>query len=558
MSNDYARVGRLGYKKLIEMMRDFVCKCFVLMALSTFALASCSKDDDVAPGGNGEIVDPGKNVPDPAGTVTLNMMVGDDGKWVDIAGQGSVRINSAYNFEGAEFVSLGQMKGLGNVTTIPQEGWNRAMAATPGEGYVARAVGYDGSVYAYARFYVVSEIVGVTGGVIGYKVKCQSPFELPLRLEETDITFGAEDELVKELTFASATASTGVTVESCPDWCDVTVIQTGLRVTAMPNLTSKESVGSIVLKNSVSKVSVGVKQKGMNKAKFAAGRGTAESPWVISTPASLDEVRNYPSACYELGCDIDLSAYLGSNTNGWKPIDDFSGKFDGKKHTIKGLWISLSSMNKVGLFSSIKSAGSVISNLNVVLDNKGITGQNYVGILCGEGSGRIENCMATGDVVGQLYVGGLCGSYVYNVRLDIIQCATSGTVTAQNYMGGIVGQNYSETSVQNSYSTEYITVIPGWSESRVYGISCTGAEKCYYAGKIVAGEARTTYIYPVAEGCTGCYYNTDRNAYEWRDNRATGLTTSEMMKQSSFQGWDFDNVWTIEEGRSYPQLRSLQ
>jgi hypothetical protein len=32
-------------------------------------------------------------------------------------------------------------------------------------------------------------------------------------------------------------------------------------------------------------------------------------------------------------------------------------------------------------------------------------------------------------------------------------------------------------------------------------------------------------------------------------------TTAEMMQQATFEGWDFDNIWTIDEGRSYPSLR---
>jgi hypothetical protein len=34
--------------------------------------------------------------------------------------------------------------------------------------------------------------------------------------------------------------------------------------------------------------------------------------------------------------------------------------------------------------------------------------------------------------------------------------------------------------------------------------------------------------------------------------------TKEMMQRETFEGWDFENVWTIEEGETYPQLRWFQ
>ncbi|GAB0169486.1 hypothetical protein LSPCS325_29230 [Lysinibacillus sp. CTST325] len=32
-------------------------------------------------------------------------------------------------------------------------------------------------------------------------------------------------------------------------------------------------------------------------------------------------------------------------------------------------------------------------------------------------------------------------------------------------------------------------------------------------------------------------------------------TTTEMQRQSTFDGWDFDTVWTIDEGRGYPRFK---
>lgn len=120
--------------------------------------------------------------------------------------------------------------------------------------------------------------------------------------------------------------------------------------------------------------SVSVKQKKSDNPKFEAGNGTETDPYIIATAAQLDEVRNFPSACFELSKDIDLSSYLNSNSSGWTPIKDFTGKFDGKKHTIKGLWISLSSIDNVGLFANIQGSSdnksASVSNLFVNISKK--------------------------------------------------------------------------------------------------------------------------------------------------------------------------------------------
>lgn len=202
-------------------MTKFFNNYFFLLCVAFGALlfSSCSKDDDAENDNGGVVINPDKNLPDPTGTVTLNIMIGDDeNKRVDINGFGTIQINSAYNFVGYgysySFVSLGKMKGLGNVTAIPQDGWNSSVAVNPGDGYVVRCKRYyDAEQYTYARLYVVSEIAGTSGGVIGYTIKCQAPFVFAPKFTESSIEFDADENLEKELTFVNPT---NVTVKSYP------------------------------------------------------------------------------------------------------------------------------------------------------------------------------------------------------------------------------------------------------------------------------------------------------------------------------------------------------
>lgn len=453
------------------------------------------------------------------------------------------------------FVSLGKMKGLGNVTAIPQDGWNYSVAVNPGEGYVVRYKGYYDSQAIYARLYVVSEIAGTSGGIIGYTIKCQAPFVFAPKFTESSLEFDADENLTKELTFVNPT---NVTVKSHPDWCEVQATEKGFKVTATPNYINAERSGIIEFENTEGSTSVSVKQKKSDNPKFEAGNGTETDPYIIATAAQLDEVRNFPSACFELSKDIDLSSYLNSNSSGWTPIKDFTGKFDGKKHTIKGLWISLSSISNVGLFANIQGSSdnkmASVSNLFVNISKKGITGGSRVGGICGSLSdGNIENCMVTGDISGGSNVGGVVG-YVRNnyVTSNISQCASSGNIIANSgSVGGILGSSSSYYCiVENCYSIANVKGEGSYS-SRVCGIGGSDAN-CYFAGTISGADIN--YVHPVGSN-TSSYYDSEKTKIS---GKTGALTTKQMKQQASFQGWDFDNIWTIQEGVDYPKLRSLQ
>lgn len=545
-------------KKLFNKYLFLLCVAFGALIFS-----SCSKDDDAENDNSGPVINPDKNIPDPKGTITMNMMVGDDkDKSVSINDFGTIQINSAYNFMGYEgssyysFVSLGKMKGLGNVTAIPQDGWNYSVAVNPGEGYVVRYKGYYDSQAIYARLYVVSEIAGTSGGIIGYTIKCQAPFVFAPKFTESSLEFDADEDLTKELTFVNPT---NVTVKSKPDWCEVKAADKGFKVTATPNYINAERSGIIEFENTEGSTSVSVKQKKSDNPKFEAGNGTETDPYIIATATQLDEVRNFPSACFELSKDIDMSSYLNSNSSGWTPIKDFTGKFDGKKHTIKGLWISLSSIENVGLFANIQGYSdnkrASVSNLFVNISKKGITGRSSVGGICGSLSyGNIENCMVTGDISGYQYVGGIVGRNNDNYYSSSIisQCASSGNITAtKGYVGGILGYYDGSCSIKNCYSIANVKTEGSYSSS-VYGIGYS-AENCYFAGTISGTDVN--HVYPIGEYNTNSYYDSEKTKIS---GKQSALTTKQMKQQASFQGWDFDNIWTIQEGVDYPKLRSLQ
>lgn len=531
------------FSKHILLLNLVICASF---------LFSCTNGDnsDIEDNG-GTIIAPGKELPDPTGTVVFNLMQGDED--TEIKGFVPIHINNAYNFEGkyssTYFVSLGKMKGLGNVTYVPQEGWNSTVAVMPGEGYVARSSYYDNGS-SYARFYVVSEIVGTSSGVIGYKVKCQAPFELAPKFSTNSIEFDAGENLTKDIEFVNPTSAS---VKSSPDWCTVVPTVNGFRITALENITDSEYSGSIVFENSVGTVNIEIKQKKSANPKFAKGRGTEKSPWIICTPAQLNEVRNYATGYFEVANDIDLTPYLQADGTGWKPIEEFKGHFDGKKHVIKGLWMSLSSIDCIGLFAKMDGKKTKISNVRVMLDSRGICGNGNVGGICGYANmGTIEGCRVEGEIKGSTSVGGILGGCDgYNCVIS--QSSSTGSVIASSYApsaGGILGYRYSGT-IENCYSDSDVRTIG--SHGDVMGIGGYSTSHCYFAGTI-KGEGS---LCPIAgNSCVACYYNSDKINVSSANGMA--LTTSQMKKRASYQDWDFDKVWKIDEGKSYPKLRVLE
>ena len=228
------------------------------VAFGALFFSSCSKDDDAENDNGGVVINPDKNIPDPKGTITMNMMVGDgNDKWVSIRDFGDIKINSAYNFTGGScsFVSLGKIKGLGNVTAIPQDGWNNYVAVNSGEGYAVRLIGEN--YIRYARLYVVSEIAGTSGGIIGYTIKCQAPFApFAPKFTESSLEFDADGYQGKELTLVNLTSAK---VKSKPNWCRVYGMENGFKVYADKNSMDAERSGIIEFENAEGSTSVSIK-----------------------------------------------------------------------------------------------------------------------------------------------------------------------------------------------------------------------------------------------------------------------------------------------------------
>lgn len=197
----------------MEKTFKLIQKVFTMLLIAMSVIA-CSSDDSTDGDGN---IKPDVNVNDPAGTVSLSMMKGPS------TSEGATRISGSYiyigndyNFDGGSFISLGTVKGLGNVSYIPTTGWADKVSVRNNNGYVAYS---NGTFY---RIFVEKEIVGTTGGIIGYDVKYQAPFkgkDLELELPATSVSFdkkgGTENIVFNNKEFVVFTA------KSSENWCQI-------------------------------------------------------------------------------------------------------------------------------------------------------------------------------------------------------------------------------------------------------------------------------------------------------------------------------------------------
>ncbi len=164
----------------------------------------------------------------------------------------------------------------------------------------------------------------------------------------------------------------------------------------------------------------------------------------INTPQDMELIRQNPSGYYKLSADIDMQAYEGGD--GWKPIAEFSGVFEGRGYKISNLKINRDSERYCGLFGQVTSS-AILSE--VVLENVEVNGGEYTGALAGSCSGKITNCSVQGIVNGSgNSVGGLVGSYNTNA---IVNSYVNVAVTGKEEVGGLVGTLHGGI-INSSYS----------------------------------------------------------------------------------------------------------
>jgi hypothetical protein len=311
---------------------------------------------------------------------------------------------------------------------------------------------------------------------------------------------------------------------------------------------------------------------GVVTAFSGAGSGTESSPYIITTVEQLQEMNDDCTACYELDCDIDASATQTWNGGaGFEPVgnptDLFTGIFDGRGHTITGLYINKPLANGVGLFGYLHNGAEV---KNVGLIDAESYGNYYVGTLAGTSySGcLIHNCYATGEVTisadgsRDAKSGGLVGSQAWST---ISKCYSAVNVTALSsryQIGGLCGYSaarsgYPPALIENCYSTGTVT-SNGWKVGGLLGDADgenSTVSKCYSVGRVNGSRKRGLVGYNFRSPIIRDSYWDVQTSGCSSSRGGTGKQTAQMMQQATFVNWDFDEIWDIVENQGYPFFR---
>lgn len=190
------------------------------------------------------------------------------------------------------------------------------------------------------------------------------------------------------------------------------------------------------------------------------GDGSIDNPFIINNLTDFLHFRDtvnsgYYTACAELNSDIDLKevCFEDSTTRelhpwfaiaGWGDGTSYQGRFDGKGHIIRNLYINSHIESNRGIFGSI--ANAVIINLgveNVFM----IAGYNIGGITGTASNSIISNCFVSGHIEGY-FLGGIIGI----AENCIISNCYSNCFVDGNYPGYLVGYNLNSTLLHCFYN----------------------------------------------------------------------------------------------------------
>ena len=303
------------------------------------------------------------------------------------------------------------------------------------------------------------------------------------------------------------------------------------------------------------------------------GSGTAEDPYQIVTAQGLKAFRDIvngangaaqnPAACAVLTEDIDL------NNEKWTPIaysDHFdedttlyySGSFDGRGHTIRGLYVSVPSgpigeQVCLGLFSAVKDA--MIQNVTVAGSVAGFNG-NMGGIAGCLRNSTIKNCAnhctvkSTTAQDAASYVGGIAGAM--DTNSTICDCYNTGKITEDQFSqyhctGGIVGYSGGST-VSNCYNVGEVAGNGGRS-GEIVGLNDneyapSTVSNCYYLSDTSGGEARTKTEFADGTVLTALIHGRANGEHPWAAECKYLAAAGKTLPVFRGQGDDHRHAWS--------------
>ena len=257
-------------------------------------------------------------------------------------------------------------------------------------------------------------------------------------------------------------------------------------------------------------------------------------------------------------------AYISTITNSYA-TGEVTGEGSSTGGLVGGAWHStITNSYATGSVTGKSATGGLVGyDYNSTITNSyatgSVTGANYTGGLVGTAyKSSVTNSYATGSVTGGERTGGLVG---WAWDSTITNSYATGEVTGEgNDTGGLVGYAYSSTEITNSYATGKVTGEGNYTGGLVGYANGSTVTNSYATGK-VTGEGNYTgglvgKAISSTTNITNSYWNTETTGQSTSAGGGEGKLTDEMMKKETYpSSWDFENVWKIDEGESYPTLR---
>ncbi len=243
---------------------------------------------------------------------------------------------------------------------------------------------------------------------------------------------------------------------------------------------------------------------------------------------------------------IDMVVQISAN-------NDYIGGVFGQ-----GKGIGLESIKVKGILSGNNYIGGIAGDIEdgtideLVYDGR-LSGCNqYAGGFFGRATDvHGESLFAYGDVQGNNYLGLLIGA-AYDVTID--QVVGSGTVRGGNEnIGGLVGYGY-DITLSNGYAITAVNGVNG-----VSGILGRGSDgrisQVYMLGSIQAQKMNGIIGSSQDMTINNSYY--DQDIYHEETPYEQARTTEAMKHEETYSSWDFEDIWEMTEGVTYPVLSKL-
>lgn len=280
---------------------------------------------------------------------------------------------------------------------------------------------------------------------------------------------------------------------------------------------------------------------------------------------------------------------------------DYVGGLSGEGGSFNDCTVTSNYVRGVNYVGGI--SGSSIYEFNSCYVHSEVFGKDYVGGICGKKGNEIDKCGFIGDVSGNSHIGGICGEDFGSATMN--GCFAIGHIRANgNYAGGIIGWSSGSYHNRNYYNCYFSGSVAGneqvggligykekgevkycYANASVVGTKYVGG-LCGYikqttlkSNVVIATSVKATVdaagrVYGINEGGTiGSMGTTDENkalnrtiiinagvAQDVTDGgwHGSGVSATTLKLKATYvaMGWDFNDVWEIQETECYPYFKT--